>query len=250
MRRTLRLTAVSPHPDDAALSVGGALAHWRQRIEVTIVNVFSDQVWSCNPNVLQTEARALLLKEDAAAAGILGANVQNVGLPESGLRGFDRLSDRLSTRITAESIADAKAWLPILGEALDNSLNASQPDVLLLPLATAHRDHLLVVGAGLLWWRRGRSGIPLYLYEDLPYAINHDQVQTRLAQLRNRGISLRKHRLTVGSGLEAKRASIEQYKSQLRRRDVDAVMRHGLERGQGLLTEQVWRVTPPEGWWR
>ena len=166
---------LSPHPDDAALSLGSAIAH-RHWGECTVVNVFSDQRYS----LLSGTDIGDILDEDEAALRELGAEAIMLGLPEADVRLHRRPSELMGYR--AENLARSadSVVLPLVLGALRDHLMRSAPSVVCIPLAVGgHVDHVLVREAALVLLREmAYGGIPSRwcFYEDLPYEIGRAHV--------------------------------------------------------------------------
>src|SRR5262245_50847706 len=93
MGRARTVLIVSPHPDDAAISLGASLLRFR-RLETTVWNIFSCQSYSLIDRDPR-RARERILQEEEEASAALGTRVVMGDLPEAELRGYARLSDRV-----------------------------------------------------------------------------------------------------------------------------------------------------------
>jgi LmbE family N-acetylglucosaminyl deacetylase len=151
-----RIVVISPHLDDAALSVGATIAHAsRVGADVTVVTIFAGDPFSTTPAGLWDrgcgfrsagEATRTLRKEDSVACHILGA--KSVWLPFRGIQ-YDR--ERDSRRILA---------------ALEPHVNGV--DLLLLPgYPLAHPDHAWVTEA---LFSKASEGLHVGFYVEQPYA--------------------------------------------------------------------------------
>ncbi len=157
----MRVTAVSPHLDDAAFSVGGTLAALADAgHQVTVVTCFTASVpdptgfaLACQLDKgLPADADYLALRrdEDAAAMAVLGATPLHLGLPEAPHRGYRSAPD-----LFAGVHEGDEAWRTV------RSALADVPgDLWLAPQALgSHVDHLQVLralagtGRPVLWWR-------------------------------------------------------------------------------------------------
>jgi LmbE family N-acetylglucosaminyl deacetylase len=143
---------VSPHPDDAALSLWHILDGPG---DVAVVNVFAGIPsstdlgwWDAQTGATDSRSRAReRAAEDRAALGLAGRSPTDLTFLDLQYRVADQ---------PLEPIADAVA-------------EAAPPGALLLAPAGlgGHLDHQLVRDAGLILWRRGRR---VALYADLPHA--------------------------------------------------------------------------------
>jgi len=157
----VKVTAVSPHLDDAAFSVGGTLAALADAgHEVTVVTCFTASVpgptgfaLACQLDKglpVGVDYMALRRDEDAAALTVLGAAPLHLDLPEAPHRGYTSAPDLFAGvhdgddvwRSVRERLADVPGDLWLAPQALGS-----------------HVDHLQVLravagtGRPVLWWR-------------------------------------------------------------------------------------------------
>ena len=154
----------SPHPDDAAFSLGGALAGRHLPQPVTILTIFGRSHYAggrFHPDSEIGRISALRRAEDEAWAKAHRVALVFLDLPEAGLRdgaAFETVFAPLSpTRsLSAAALAD-----------MEEVVERLSPDLVLAPLALGgHRDHVLARRAARLLVEDARLGF----YEDLPYA--------------------------------------------------------------------------------
>ena len=201
------LLVLSPHLDDAVLSVGGLLAQ-----EATVSEVLT----LCTKLPLeQPEAMATVQKrqkEDTLAMKELGVSYRHLDeldayhrrhlakrvyptLPSlfAGINGNDPL--------TAKKIAELIAS------------GAKSEDTLLCPLGVgAHVDHLLCAGAGALLKNRGYN---VLFYEDFPYIRNasKSEVEQRLFDV---APNIQWKSLELNAPIDKKTKLVEIYESQVK----------------------------------
>ena len=165
----LRVTAISPHLDDAAFSAGGTLAALAAAgHEVSVVTCFTRSVpdptgfaLACQTDkglAPDVDYMALRRAEDTAAMAVLGARPVHLDLPEAPHRGYTSAPD-LFAGVHPDDDVD---------RALEPLLRDLPGDVWLAPQGIgAHVDHLQVLrvvarlGRPVLWWR------------DSPYVLRH-----------------------------------------------------------------------------
>lgn len=191
MSTTRRVLAVSPHLDDAALSVGATLAELAAHgVEVHVVTLFAGAPTEPLSAVARTfhhhcglpqgaAAVAVRIEEDRAAMDELGARAQHRGFLDaiyrrapdgSWLCGHDQaMFDDLPL--------DQDTLLGELSGEVNRTLADVVPDLVLTCAAIGnHIDHRLTTAAV----RNAVHGseIQTLLWEDLPYAINRPPATT------------------------------------------------------------------------
>jgi len=157
----MRVTAVSPHLDDAAFSVGGTLAALADAgHDVTVVTCFTRSVadpqgfaLACQLDkglAADVDYMALRRDEDAAAMALLGATPLHLDLREAPHRGY-----RSAAELFGGVHEDDDAW-----EDVRTALADLPGDLWLAPQALgSHVDPLQVLravagtGRPVLWWR-------------------------------------------------------------------------------------------------
>lgn len=168
---------LSPHVDDAALSLGGTLAHHRGDGRRRIVcNIFSDQSYQSGLRAPTDTLAALARAEDELAGRILGYERRDWGL--AGAQDRHRLPLARTLDWTEASVrAEARFRREIAGLAARiPALVAREPatdDVRLFAPSGigGHLDHLLVrLAMGDLLAAGALDPARTEFYEDLPYA--------------------------------------------------------------------------------
>ena len=157
----MRVVAVSPHLDDAAFSVGGALAVLADAgHDVTVLTCFTGSVdrptgfaLTCQTDKgLAPDADYLALRreEDGRAMAVLGARLVHLPLVEAPYRGYDS-----APALFAGVRDDDDVWRDLVEQ-----LRPVEADLWLAPQGLgAHVDHLQVVRAvaalqrPTAWWR-------------------------------------------------------------------------------------------------
>ena len=243
---------VQPHFDDVALSCGGAVAAQAETGRARIVTIFGGEP----PSSLSAFARfqherwqlsdaqvvALRRAEDARAAAELGAGV--------GVTTLDYL-DAIYRR-PAYASDEALFGAPVasdleLVDALADALEGFG-DRFVLPLAVGnHVDHQLAFRAGVRLSQRGHE---VWLYADLPYALDDDALQARLRVLGDPAPCV--FELSPAQ-FDRRWRAIECYVSQLPVlfRDLpgprERFKRFGNQAGTGGPVEMFWRMDAIEG---
>lgn len=242
---------IGPHPDDIALSCGGAVAIAARDGEPAIVTLFAGQPagdvsdfarfqherWGIDA----ASVAAARAAEDAAATRALGGTVRQTSgdyldaIYRNAAYGSD---DALFGRLLDQDLALVDDLVETLA-----SFNAGE---YVVPLAAGgHVDHQLVFRAGR---RLAARGSFVWAYADVPYVIDNPRAVTdRLA----RG-TVREARVTYldEDAFERKCLAVECYPSQLPVlfRDLGdhraALDRYAREVGGGRRAEVCWRVLP------
>lgn len=191
MSTARRVLAISPHLDDAALSVGATLADLAaQGADIHVVTMFAGAPTEPLSAVARTfhtncglpadaSAIALRINEDRAAMNELGARAEHCGFLDavyrrapdgSWLCGHDRaMFDDLP--LSRDALLDE------LSRDINRILAIAAPDLVLTCAAVGdHIDHRLIKAAV----RNAVSGTEMQtlLWEDLPYAINRPPATT------------------------------------------------------------------------
>jgi LmbE family N-acetylglucosaminyl deacetylase len=180
------LLVIEPHMDDAVLSVGGRLLHRRGRCRTTILSVAK---WSNFTSYFQSrrnfldvrEVTELRLQESALAARLLGAEYRCLNGIDSPLRFWP--AEHWSLAIVDKFNRNPQAFVntfpdpkevSLLAEQLVQELSVHAPDELWIPMGLGnHVDHRTTRSACLLMLAEARnrlSGVPVFMYEELPYA--------------------------------------------------------------------------------
>lgn len=220
MRRRRPLLIISPHPDDAALSLGGSILKY-PRLQTTIWNVFTRQSYSLVDRDAE-RAQQRIVEEERAAAAALGVGIIMAEFREAELRGYVRLSERLGHDYQSIYIRPGERELrEAVTTALQRVVEELQPALVGMPLGIGgHVDHLLCREAALACLARSGWQGRLFCYEELPYALRADWRIEALAMAERRGLVLSEGLIPVGPWLDTKHHILEIYRSQLHPRDI------------------------------
>jgi LmbE family N-acetylglucosaminyl deacetylase len=221
---------LSPHADDAALSLGGTLARLGPRALVATLCGGPREPRACSPFAEALHARmgveaatiaSVRRAEDETALARLGVARLEAGFDDAIYRGYDSLEVLLGGAVRPDDP---------LAAALDRLIAGLDGALVLAPLAAGgHVDHVQAFAAA------RRSGRPVAFYEDFPYVAQHPGVAAaRVATER-----LARFSLGEPPDLEARIAAVLAYRSQL---DL-------LFGGPGPAEAQI-RANPEERLWR
>jgi len=172
------LLAVSPHFDDAALSVGATIAAARTDVVVCTVFAGLPQPPLSEPAgefhalcALGDEAVAVRRAEDRAAHALLGARVVHWDFLDAiyRRRGNGWLVEHLGSHLDAATLFEPELTDEIAA-ALRELVRSLRPaEVWTCAAIGDHVDHRAVLAASRA--ACAAEAVPLYLWEDLPYAV-------------------------------------------------------------------------------
>ena len=147
-----RRVILSPHPDDAVWSLGGAMAAWRELGEVLVVSVFDGDGLEASHDGASGERwrgdrmTAIRRREDREALESLGCALAGLGLPDAALR--QDPTGAFACLTVEELFAEQplRRWPRVSGELVARVQALLRPDdVVVAPLAVGrHVDHCIV----------------------------------------------------------------------------------------------------------
>ncbi|MCF4136428.1 PIG-L family deacetylase [Streptomyces sp. Tue 6430] len=241
---------MSPHPDDAALALGGTVARQGARF----LDVFSVETWTKDPYYAERPelTRRLLLDEEGVAARVLRARVELLGFVDAADRDLRR--DRFFTDPAwSDGFAREEPQLfDALTERLAPLLDGA--GLIYAPLGVGgHVDHVACREAVLELARTGRLGTArVAFYEDQPYSLFSSAEETAKnlgARLAERGPgALRPELLPVDDEAAlTKCEALGAYRIQVRKGIIRRVHRHGVRLAEGSgfpAAERIWLMRP------
>lgn len=223
----------SPHCDDAALSLGGAIKNDLVERDICIYDIFSVSNYTImqqgtgNPE----EVTKIRNEEERRVMELLGADFELWGYPEPLLRnGYTHLDNIFDPEGKPKS---DKLYTEI--ESKVRSICESNPTAnIFFPMGLGyHIDHLIVASIGLNILRK-HPNLKVYFYEDQPYVggISLDEV-AHFVQSSNPNFE--SHTFAFNNILD-KMSILKHYKSQFDAEDV-AWTYHHTQRREG---EVIW----------
>lgn len=227
------LTVLSPHQDDAALSLAATIgAAARRGHSVRIINCFtvSDYAPHSTARTL-AEIAAVRNAEDREFATRVGTGIEvvDLGMEDAPIRLGCSVGEVRRRKVGRREREDAAAIAAKAAGMIEG--------LVLAPLALGtHIDHLVAREAGIRLAREGRA---VAFYEDLPYAGELREcciLRAADEAARRVGSKLAGAVMRDGEAASRKRFAIEAYQSQLARTQFDAVIEYGQRRGG----ERVW----------
>jgi LmbE family N-acetylglucosaminyl deacetylase len=230
---------LSPHLDDAALSMGSAMLRATESTPFLVIDVFSTVSWwrfdlsDGRLARIQTTRDA----EEEKVMRLTHSRLRRWGFAEAPLRGYP-LADIFTTERKVEAL---KTHNRIRGRVKDLAEEKSR-ERWFLPLGVGnHIDHRIARDAALDGLRD--ADVPakaVYFYEDLPYAAMMPEIQEYSEHLT--GV-LSGARLEVSSrtpALPLKSRLLRFYYSQLTRRQIDSVQEYAERVDPYAPCERLW----------
>lgn len=230
---------ISPHPDDAAYSLGGSLALRRALGLATVIDVAFGRSSHAVDGISDWdsyEITDLRCREERWFSDHIGAQSRIGSLPDLLLRTPDartrmRQGESLDERLMAAVQARVRTGV------------AREECRVLAPMAAGLMpDHALVAAAAC-------AAVPddrLLVYEDLPYARFPDGHAVGLDMYASRGRQLTPVDIDITSAFEEKMDNLTLYRSQLHP-DVPGLIREAAtrfaERGGPKYVERIWRAS-------
>jgi LmbE family N-acetylglucosaminyl deacetylase len=260
------ILAIEPHPDDVALSAGGALLLRRDTTRKIILSVASRSnatLYMATPELRYFDVdmiSKLRHEESLLAARFLKAQYHTLNEPDIPIRYVDpECYTRGDIHLTMREqgahrhAPPSSSQIERVSALLWRTIREFSPDEIWLPLGLGnHFDHRLTRDAGLnvtcRHWTELQS-VKLMFYEDLPYAWCYPGIaETVLRMMRQRGAKLERHSLDIGSVFDDKIECLTIYASQFEienmRSVIDEYGRLASGTGEGY-GETLWQLTRP-----
>jgi LmbE family N-acetylglucosaminyl deacetylase len=265
----IRTLALSPHPDDIALSLGGAILSGFFARPILLVSFFTISKYAPFYTGDNTVANISKIRglEDKAFAQSTGLYLQNMKKPDAPLRnqnqpyssplllmsslltGFPKLSRIPGARILRSRMPlNAKSILLRKTARLDRTrlvvadqireLLLNFPDATILsPLALGnHPDHVVLASICERLESR-KSGI--YYYEDLPYASKYELRKIE-RHVKSFDKNLEPVLVPIQSVFEEKIKNLSNYSSQLGSYEINSVTEHAKRLDESGVFERLW----------
>jgi LmbE family N-acetylglucosaminyl deacetylase len=226
---TIGTILISPHSDDLALSIGGALLKRVLPQPCTAITVFTRSDYA--PSELGTPSSEEITQkrkeEDNAYLSSLGIDLANLDFPGADLRGYGPFTSTKS--ILKEWRSDDDPIYRSVAEKLHQIVAASSPAYLVIPLGLGcHVDHLIVCDACLA----ANAELTRIYYEDLPYAAKYP-----LARISKIALSVDETAgpfyVDLGEGIQQKIDNLRFYGSQLSIHYQSSVFDYATRLGKG-----------------
>ncbi|MFF2908929.1 PIG-L deacetylase family protein [Paenibacillus sp. NPDC057934] len=234
---------LSPHPDDAAYSLGASLACRNSDRHITVLNVFSKQDYSIL-NIKHEEALKQILIEEQAVSLCLRYNAMFCDLPEARLRGYKRLREIIGGTKEPWKQSSEHYWIEAVRKEILSALDSNKPSIVLAPLGVKHVDHILLAYViKQMWSELHARKIRLFFFEDLPYCIDEQAKIEVLNILSQEGFVLKPKNI-ISDSLNDKVRALKVYHSQSKERDIVKIIEYGKPMGISI-SERIWLVSRP-----
>jgi LmbE family N-acetylglucosaminyl deacetylase len=212
-RPTSKLLVVSPHMDDAFLSVGGIILTWRDRKDIHVIDVFGFDPWI----TLHTRFRVSDIKqnewrrrEEQFNAALCDCQVEFWDYTGALNRGYSPWNADIDwTR-------DGDLYKKIKHDIL-NRVEKQKYEQILFPLAVGgHTDHRLIREVALSLISSLTSVKEICFYEDLPYAtgVEHWECWQQLSDYESK-FTMSSRYVDISAQVRNKVSLLRTYSSQL-----------------------------------
>lgn len=224
---------ISPHVDDAFLSLGGLLTNTgvKKVIDVFPISKFHRFDKSLREQGITGIRRA----EELLNSRITGVEVEFLPFAEGRMRGYKHWHTTPLWPSEARMISRVKGIIRNEMADFDN---------VFFPLGTGHHvDHLLVASIGFGFVTEGKEA-NLYFYEDMPYTVHRDMCEFVYMNPETDAKSLAARLLQFDPKKKLRVCST--YRSQVDSRDIRAILRYAKKlANDGKYYERVFRIADP-----
>jgi LmbE family N-acetylglucosaminyl deacetylase len=219
---------ISPHCDDAALCLGGALASGALG-PVHVVNIFTrsdsrqySRLRRLRRAVADVEAiTEIRLREDQHALIDHVQGLINLGFPDTGVRGGGQEDNPEGDNLAADRALAAE-----VADALAAALADLDAECLFFPCGIGlHRDHVIAAGIGR---DHARSRGSVLFYADRPYICRLSEADAAAALA---DFAVAEQIPLDGGELQRKRTMLQRYRSQLDRKRISQVIDYDARNG-------------------
>jgi LmbE family N-acetylglucosaminyl deacetylase len=226
---------LSPHADDAALSIGGMLCKRILEEPITLVTIFGRSNY-IRGSAFQSNwetVTATRKSEDVAFTNAININLKYLEFPEASLRLGSSFNKIFSENIHIEDQFFSEV-LTVIKQIIDNE----GPKFLFAPLGLGlHQDHLIV---NRLSHKISTDWVPFVVYyEDLPYAANLSEKEL-LQHISSICSTLGPVYVSIDHELQCKLTNLMLYQSQIGEFELEVVRYYAAHWKQGRLYERAW----------
>lgn len=219
---------VSPHIDDAMLSMGGTICNWRlTNNDVKIKYIFSISDWCNEEVVLQSEYRKdveWVTRQRKDEEQSIQREIQH------DCEYFDFLDCPLRSNFDSP---DTVEMVSEITKRLIDSINVS--DICIFPLGLQHPDHILVreIGVELL-----KDNYSVFFYEDMPYMADSDyDFHDFVISLENLGLTSFCQTIDINK----KKSLLSLYRSQVSQSWIRSIVNYSYNPSSNQFYERFWK---------
>lgn len=242
-----RWLVLSPHPDDAELSLGGTLLARPEGVEVRNVVCFSDVIHAQVAGAFPEPVLVATVRRDEAllAGSAINMDVDFLGFPEQLYREVSAAG-----RDPEPIERDVRAMLKL---RLHHLIKAYQPHRVFAPAAIGnHGDHRMVFDCVIEFVDHDLfPGTAFHLYEDFPYCASGQAVDDFLARFELSYLDVSTSFVDISPVLPRKMAIAEIFRSQFNRSIATHIKRAGERTAaiaagaspvEGVAHERYWTI--------
>ncbi len=225
-----RVVVVSPHADDVALSMGGAVQIITEvAATVTLLTVFGRSSWALISRGNADLVTSIRRQEDLTYSAVCAMRSHILELPDASLRGY-------SSDTELRDGQDSAVFIQRATSAICQSLSLFDAEVVFCPGGIGnHVDHVICMRSVERWVRRSRCEF-LY-YQDLPYGaiVGNPLVRPRST------FPISRMDISISDELELKLSRLSAYASQIDHQMLEHIREHAVALAQGSgACERYW----------
>ncbi|GAA0772404.1 hypothetical protein GCM10008908_18590 [Clostridium subterminale] len=226
---------ISPHLDDAALSVGGLLLNDIDKNN-KVLTIFNT-AWTALDNIYDyNKITELNLREELEVMKGLNCKHKFLNLPEALLRGYETWNDSIDME---KDTCIINKLTKIIADEVDGFSS------IYFPLAIGeHVDHLLLFNVAMKLINSEKNifnSVEVFFYEDLPYC-TYEPITSRIEKVKKL-INIEPYESCISNVIEEKCKLIYTYKSQITENDVIRVRSYSQkENNENMYYETAWKL--------
>lgn len=226
---------ISPHLDDAILSLGGYLQQHKDKNDI-VFTLFNTAWTTLEGDYSAQQITEMNLKEEKDVINLIGCKHKFANYDEALLRGYKNWNDSL--RIEHDNYLLNSIISDVIGIVKENNVTK-----IFFPLAIGkHVDHVLVFEvAKKLTSFFSQEEIQILFYEDLPYA-TYGGKNERLNEIKD-DFDLISCHINITDSFKTKCDFLKKYKTQLSDGDLERIKKYSYENSYNSeITENIWSI--------
>lgn len=226
---------ISPHLDDAILSLGGFLQKHNDKNDL-VFTLFNTAWTILEGNYSVQKITEINLTEEKGVINLIGCQHKFGGYDEALLRGYKNWNDELR-------LDDEEILLNSIVNQINTLIEENNFTEVFFPLAVGkHVDHVLVYEASKkIINHLDNKNIKVAFYEDLPYAI-YGGKDERLDEVKN-DYTLSASQVNISNYFQKKYEYLKFYKSQLTEDDLEKIKKYAYNNvSESDISENIWLI--------